>query len=449
MTTNFQSELRLNGISRRDFMRLISVSAAGAAMTPWLSGCAKNPVTGESQLMFVSKDQEIALDKENSPHQFSSDNGPVQDAELNDYISQVGMKLSALSHRPEMPYSFRVVNANYVNAYAFPGGSIAATRGIMLELDNEAELSALLGHEIGHVNARHYASRASTGLLLSAVVLAGTVYVASETNGGWAQVTNILGGVAAGALLAHYSRSDERQADALGMEYSAKAEENPEGMVGLHELLVSKSNSDPSLLELMFATHPMSSERLATAQEATQGKYAAYLGLPKNKERFMDNTARLRAMGEAIKAQQKGEKLLARGNPDDARDAVAQSLAMAPNDYSGLLLMSQCENELGNHREGARWAEEASEIYPQEPKAVQMLGASHLLADNYDAAYQEFTLYDAMLPGNPQTTFLRGLSMEGMGQRQKAARLYSSYINEVGQGDQANYAASRLSSWGY
>jgi hypothetical protein len=122
------------------------------------------PVTGESQFMLMTEAGEIRLDQKHSPHQFSADYGQVQDPALNRYLNQKGKQLAAVTHRPDMPYSFRCVNATYVNAYAFPGGSIATTRGILLELENEAELDALLGHEIAHVNARHTAARMSQAI---------------------------------------------------------------------------------------------------------------------------------------------------------------------------------------------------------------------------------------------------------------------------------------------
>ena len=159
---------RLRQLTRREFMWLSSLAAAG-----YVFGCATDPVTGKKQFMLVSEDTEVQIDKQYSPLQFSSDFGEVQDSQLNRYVSQIGNKMAASSHRPHMPYSFRVVNATYVNAYAFPGGTIAATRGIMLSLDNEAELASLLGHELGHVNARHSAEQMSKGQLprrLSAVL---------------------------------------------------------------------------------------------------------------------------------------------------------------------------------------------------------------------------------------------------------------------------------------
>ncbi len=152
-------------MSRREFLQLSSMAAAGL-----VASCATNPVTGRSQLMLVSEDKEIQIDKQNSPYQFSADHGTVQDKRLNDYIDRTGKNIAAQTHRKHMPYNFHVVNATYVNAYAFPGGTIACTRGILLSLDNEAELSALLGHELGHVNARHTAQQMSKGMLTQAVV---------------------------------------------------------------------------------------------------------------------------------------------------------------------------------------------------------------------------------------------------------------------------------------
>ena len=165
-----------HGITRRDFLWLSSMTAAGLMV-----GCATNPVTGKSQFMLISEDDEIKLDKQNSIIQFSADFGPVQDQNLNDYINRTGKNLAKQTHRPHLPYSFRGVNATYVNAYAFPGGSIAATRGILLALDNEAELAALLGHELGHVNARHTAQQMSKNVLTQAVV--GSVSVLAGTQG--------------------------------------------------------------------------------------------------------------------------------------------------------------------------------------------------------------------------------------------------------------------------
>jgi beta-barrel assembly-enhancing protease len=155
-------------LTRRQFLRLFAMVSAAGLFQGY--GCAKDPVTGKSQLMMLSQDQEIAIDRQQSPFQFSSDFGITRDLALNQYINQVGKDLVPHVHRPDMPYNFQCVNATYINAYAFPGGSIAVTRGILLSLDNEAELAALLGHELGHVNARHTAEQVSKSQLSSLVV---------------------------------------------------------------------------------------------------------------------------------------------------------------------------------------------------------------------------------------------------------------------------------------
>lgn len=160
METSFTNEIsRHHTYSRREFLALSALAAAG-----FLAGCAINPVTGQKQLMLVSEAWEIEVDQQNAPHQFSTDYGTLQDDALNQYLHQVGREMAPQTHRPEMPYSFQGVNATYINAYAFPGGSIAATRGILLSLESEAELAALLGHEMGHEYAKRppYGKRRSS-----------------------------------------------------------------------------------------------------------------------------------------------------------------------------------------------------------------------------------------------------------------------------------------------
>lgn len=442
MKHSLEDRIYTGKLTRRDFLWLATVSTAGV-----VTGCATNPVTGQRQLMLVSESGEINADQQNSPHQFSSDYGAAQDQALNNYVAQVGSALSGVSHRPNMPYTFRAVNATYVNAYAFPGGSIAATRGILLELKNEAELAGLLGHEIGHVSARHTAERMSKGMILSGILTGAVIY--SDSRGGdWTDVVNIGGQFAAGALLAHYSRDDERQADALGMEYMAKAGYNPEGMVGLMEVLVGLSDRKPSAIEMMFATHPMSDERLQTARDKTSVDYQAMASLPFYEERYMDETANLRAMREAIETLQKGEEAMAEKKYSQAQSHFSDALRLAPEDYAGLVMMSKCQLALNRASEAKYYAEKAKEVYPQEAQAVHLTGVANLNLKEYEAAYNEFDAYERMLPGNPNTIFLKGVTLEGMQDKQGAAQEYYRYLQSVNEGEQAEYAYQRLVGWG-
>ncbi|MFW5501144.1 MULTISPECIES: M48 family metalloprotease [unclassified Maridesulfovibrio] len=435
-------KIKSAAISRRQALKLAAGGTLGI-----LSGCAVNPVTGQQQLMLVSEQQEIQMDRQNSPHQFSADYGAVQDSRVSNYITEVGISLSSSSHRPNMPYSFRCVNANYVNAYAFPGGSIACTRGILVTLENEAELAALMGHEIGHVNARHTASRMSSTMAVQGIVAVG-VGVAATQDSHLVPLAAGLGGIGAGMLLASYSRSDERQADSLGMEYMDNAGYNPEGMVGLMEELEKLHKSKPSFVQQMFASHPMSSERYATAVKKRDTVYANSHG-KLLRERYMDNIASIRKIKPAIEEMQKGEGAMRKKSYNEAEEHFSKALRIAPNDYAGLLLMSKCQLAQGKAREGLHYAQQAKNRYPQEAQALHMTGMLSLENRKFKQALSNFDAYEKRLPGNPMTTFYKGVSYEALGNRDMAANEYYRFLKVNNQGDYAKHAYDRLVGWGY
>lgn len=431
------------GVTRRDFLWMTSLTAAGL-----VTGCATNPVTGKSQLMLVSKEKEVQIDQQYSPHQFSTDYGVLQDSALNKYINGVGQKIAAKTHRPDMPYSFKGVNATYVNAYAFPGGSIAATRGILLSLDNEAELAALLGHELGHVNARHTSEQMSKGMLIQTVV-AGISVAAGSQGSGYGQLASTLGMLGAGALLASYSRDNERQADALGLEYMTRSGYSPEGMVGLMDMLNSLSKKSPNAIELMFSTHPMSSERYETAVKKVETEFSSANKSKFYRERYKDNTYQLRALKSAIEDMQNGEKEMAGENYAAALSHFGNALKKAPNDYAGLLMMAKCRLVRNEYAAAQQFAEKAETVYPKEAQAYHLSGFAKIKQKKYESAYEEFKTYETILPGNPTTTFFKGYSLEGMGRKKEAAEEYKKYLQAVTEGEYAQHAYQRLVEWGY
>ena len=438
-----------NHLTRREFLQLTALAGAAIGGLPLISGCATDPVTGQSQFVTISEQDEIALDRQQSPYQFSADYGMVQDVQLNAYINRVGKELAARSHRPGMPFSFRAVNAAYINAYAFPGGSIAATRGILVELNNEAELAGLLGHEIGHVCARHVAEQTGKGTLAQLLLAGATIATSAAGYGGAADLVQGLGGIGAGALLAHYSRDNEREADALGMEYMTRTGYSPTGMVELMEILQQNGRNRPGAIELMFSTHPMSEERLRNAQRAANGQYRQMLDGAVNRERYMDHTAGLRRIKGAITALQQGSTALGKKNYQAAEAAFRQALQIAPHDYAALVMMARFRLGRQQPEAAVRYAKEATRVYPGEAQAHLVAGAADISLRRYDRALQQLDDYDRLLPGNPEVTFFKGFSLEKMQRRQEAAQQYSNYLRKVNQGRQAQYAYSRLRSWGY
>lgn len=437
--------LQHNRIGRRHALWLLG-AAAGASTLGALQGCAQSPVTGERILVGMSEAQERAVDTQVAPHQFSQDLGAVQDAGLNRYVSELGQRMHKLSHRPDMPYSYRVLNANYVNAYTFPGGAMGVTRGILADMKDEAQLAALLGHELGHVNARHAAQRQGQALVAQVAVIG--VNVAAQ-NSRWADLGAIGSQIGASALLASYSREHEREADALGQEYLVRAGYPASGMTDLHQLLVDQEKETPSLLATLFSSHPMSGERRAAAAQQAQTRYASSAGLPRQRERLMDNTVGLRRIKPTIDACQRGETALSQRKTDAAQREFGAALKHSPDDYASHVRMAQCLQAMGRSREAQAHAEQAQRIYPQEAQAHKLGGVLALSLREPAKAYEGLHRFDQLLPGDPGVLFLKGVSLEGMGQRERAAQHYRAFLQNTAQGDAAQYAVGRLRGWGY
>ena len=431
--------LERNRITRRQALWLLGAGAAS------LSGCATSPVTGKSILVGMSEAQEVQTDAQVAPHQFSQDLGAIQDQSVNSYVAGIGQRMGALTHRPQMPYSYRVLNANYVNAYTFPGGAMGVTRGILADLDDEAQLAALLGHELGHVNARHAAQRQGQNMVAQAAIAG--LNVAAQ-NSDWGGLMSMGGQIGASALLAGYSREHEREADALGQEYLVKAGYPASGMVRLHQLLVSEEKAAPSLLQTMFSTHPMSSERMQAAQAAADSRYRISNSLDARRERFMDSTASLRRIRPTIDACKNGETAMAAKQYAKAQTEFQTALAKTPRDYASNLRMAQCLQAQGQTARAANYADNAREIYPQEAQAYKLAGVLALQQRDGALAYQNLDRFDRLLPGDAGILFLKGVSLEGMGNRRGAAQHYAAYLRQSQQGNAAQYSYNRLKAWG-
>ncbi len=199
-------------------------------------GCAVNPATGSRQLMLDSESQEISLGREYDKEVVATI-GLYADSGLQGWIQQFGARLAATSERPNLPWSFRVVDDPVVNAFALPGGFIYVTRGILAHLNSEAELAGVVGHEIGHVTARHSASQMTKQQLAQVGLVVGSI--ASSDFGRYAGLAS----QALGVLFLKYSRDNERQADDLGLRYMRRVNYDPREMPHVFEMLARVSQA--------------------------------------------------------------------------------------------------------------------------------------------------------------------------------------------------------------
>jgi predicted Zn-dependent protease len=226
-----------------------------------LAGCAVNPATGRRELSLVSESQEIQMGRDADP-QITASLGLVEDTALQRYVSDLGLRLAAVSERPNLPWSFKVVDDPIVNAFALPGGFIYVTRGILAHFDSEAELAGVLGHEIGHVTARHSASQISRQQLQQIGLGVGMIF--SETVREYGSLA------AAGLQLMNlrFSRGDESESDMLGLRYISRLGYDPQAMVGVFQMLAQVSGGGEGRIPEWQLTHPYPENREANIREA-------------------------------------------------------------------------------------------------------------------------------------------------------------------------------------
>lgn len=256
-------------------MKNLLTSTLLVAFSLLFSTCAKNPVTGKNQLVLMSEAQEIAMGQEADP-QIIAQFGLYPDSALQRFITEKGKAMGAISHRPNLDYHFRVVDSEVLNAFAVPGGYVYFTRGIMAHFNNEAEFAGVLGHEIGHIAARHTVQQQTRQMLGSIGLIAGII-IKPELGRFAEQAQQGLG-----LLFLKYGRDAERQSDQLGVEYSTKIKYDAHYMAGFFNTLKRQSQaSGQQELPDFLSTHPNPDDRnVSVAKAATEWQQKTNLTNP-------------------------------------------------------------------------------------------------------------------------------------------------------------------------
>jgi predicted Zn-dependent protease len=229
------------------------------ALAVGIVACATNPVTGRREISLVSESQEIAMGLE-AAKEAASQMGVYPNPQLQRYVSDVGMPMAKASERPSLPWSFTVIDDPVVNAFALPGGPLFVTRGILAYMNSEAQLASVLGHEIGHVTAKHSVSQMSRAQLAQ-IGLVGAMIVQPEL----AQFGE-LGSTALGLMFLKFGRDDETQADELGFRYMTTQAYDPGEMTEMFRTLERTSGGSADTPEWL-STHPDPGNRVNRTQE--------------------------------------------------------------------------------------------------------------------------------------------------------------------------------------
>jgi predicted Zn-dependent protease len=241
----------------------------------FFSNCARNPVTGKRQVVLMSEAQEIEMGKAADP-QIVAQYGLYQDTALQAFITQKGKQMAAISHRPNINYEFKIVDSEVLNAFAVPGGYVYFTRGIMAHFNNEAEFAGVLGHEIGHIAARHSVEQQRNAILGQVGLIAGMIISPQLAQFGEAASQGL------GLLFLKFGRDAERESDKLGVEYSSKIGYDAQYMAGFFNTLKRKGEeSGTTELPDFLSTHPDPGERnIAVSKLATEWKQKLNLTNP-------------------------------------------------------------------------------------------------------------------------------------------------------------------------
>lgn len=318
-----------------------------------LTGCSVNPVTGERNLNFMSEDWERSIGAQQyAPLRQAQGGDFILDPTLTDYVRGVGNSLAEHAKR-DLDWEFHILNDSTPNAWALPGGKIVVNRGLLTEMESEAELAAVLGHELVHADAAHGARAQSKGVLTQVGAVGGMVLLGTQVDDQSLQQIGMLGiQVGAQLVTTKYGRDAERESDYYGMHYMSAAGYDPQGAVELQETFVELSEGrNQDWLSGLFASHPPSPERVQNNKET-----AATLppGGEMGRQRYERKMAYLRSIQPAYDAYDKGRKALAEEKTDQALTLAGEAISKEPREALFYALRGDAHAVGKNYRQAER-----------------------------------------------------------------------------------------------
>jgi predicted Zn-dependent protease len=358
------------------------------------SACAVNPVTGKNEVTFVSEAQETAIGQKNyAPYRQAQGGDYVADPELTPYVQSVGERIVRVSDR-KLPYEFSVINDSSPNAWALPGGKISINRGLLVELDNEAELAAVLAHEVVHAAARHSAQSMERGVFVQGALIAAGVAL-GDSNYGDLGMT----GANLGAQLTNqkFGRDDESEADQYGMRYMVRAGYDPAAAVRLQETFVRLAEGKESnWLAGLFASHPPSRARVAAnrAEVKRLGNPGGELG----EARYQKAIARLKRTKPAYRAYDEARAAFKKGELETALAKVNQAIRIEPKEASFYSLRGEIKVAKGQDKAALKDLDRAVVLNPDYYRPLLVRGMARREVGALKGANLDLERSVALLP---------------------------------------------------
>lgn len=299
----------LRRISPRRVARSLATMVAGVVLSAVFlmttSGCQTNEATGRSQLILMPLDQEVALGVEAKPQLVQQYGGEVRDPVLRDYVTSIGTRMAAdtEAYNPDLPWTFTFLDSDVINAFALPGGQVFVTRGLAERLTDEAQLAGVIGHEIGHVTARHGGERISDTMMAQLGIQIVGAWAGDQESEWVSQGLPLVVSAAGQGFLLKFGRDQELEADGLGIRYMARQGYAPAALIDVMQTLKAASGGggQPEFL----STHPHPDTRISRIRRELEGDYAHTVGSPefgrfesRYRDRMLNRIALLRERGE-------------------------------------------------------------------------------------------------------------------------------------------------------
>lgn len=368
----------------------------------FLVGCSSNPVTGKRELSVVGTGTEVNIGSQQyAPARQSQGGDYVVDPELTRYVQQVGQRLVNASNnvnvkQRNLPYEFEVINSSVPNAWALPGGKIAINRGLLYELGSEAELAAVMGHEIVHSAARHGAKSMERGMLMQLGMVA---VQASTYDNKYANLINQGTQLAAGLITQKYGRNAELESDDYGMRYMAEAGYDPRAAIDLQETFVRLSKesgrSNQGWLAGLFASHPPSELRVAKNKETAErlGSGGEY-----GRESYNAATANIMRTKPAYDKYDDAVKAYKNRNFRQAQALTNEAIAIEPREGNFHSLLGELDLKANNPQAALPHIREAIRLNPNYFMYYLQEGSALYDMNDYQDAYTSFDKSLKFLP---------------------------------------------------
>lgn len=409
-----------------------------------LTACATSPGSGDKDLVLINESQEIEIGRVNYGPTIQSFDGLYPDDDVQDFVRDIGRKLASVSQRPGLKYEFNVVNTSLVNAFALPGGKVCITRGLLSHLENESQLAAILAHEIGHVTARHGVRTLSREMLMGGLINLGAVTMETKHVSNREAILAMANlGIQAG--LSKYSRQQETQSDELALSYMSRANYNTDGALQVFEMFNKLQTRETSFIDQMFASHPLSRERVAHMKALLSTQYAVSRGKASTQTtpEFEQLKAKLKRESAFYKAHDDGVRAAVHKRWNESVADLKKALAGKPNEalfQADLGYIYLMKDDIVNSEIHLK---KAVEIYPDFFKSNYFLGYLFYKKSKYNDAERHLNKADDLIPGIPIVRLLLGESYEHRGNLDQAVAFYK-YVYQSDSGRAGEVAANHL-----